>query len=366
MAATLGKAGHMKLRCRISLANFELDVDTAFDSRVTAIFGPSGSGKTSMLDAIAGLRPVTEGEIEIDGKELFSSARRINLPSQQRGVGYVPQEGALFPHFSVRKNILFGAARAGAPGTNAIRMKHVLEILEITHLLDRSVTKLSGGEAQRVALARAILSQPRLLLLDEPLAALDIGLKERILPYLARVRDEFGIPMIYVTHNLTEVMTLANWVLMIQQGRLVAQGAPKELLGSRQASMQLAAEPLENVFTATLIDADREAGRSRVRLSSGTEIFIPYLAQPAGSPLQIRVSAEDILIGTKQPEGISAGNILPGTIRAVEFLEGQALLTVHASEDFYVRLTAGATARLRLAVGAEVFLIIKTRSFAVA
>jgi molybdate transport system ATP-binding protein len=320
-----------------------------------------------LLDAIAGLRPVTDGEIEIDDKVLFSSARGINPPARQRGVGYVPQEGALFPHFSVRKNIVFGAARVGGPaGTKTIRMEHVVEILEIGHLLDRSVTKLSGGEAQRVALARAILSQPRLLLLDEPLAALDIGLKERILPYLARVRDEFAIPMIYVTHNLTEVLTLADWVLMIQQGRLVAQGAPKELLGSRQASMQLAAEPLENVFTATLIDADREAGRSRVRLASGTEIFIPYLAQPGGSPLQIRVSAEDILIGTKQPEGISAGNILPGTIRAVEFLEGQALLTVHTGEEFYVRLTAGAAARLHLTVGAEVFLIIKTRSFAVA
>jgi molybdate transport system ATP-binding protein len=355
----------MKLRCRIPLANFELDIDASFESRITAIFGPSGSGKTSLLDAIAGLRPVREGEIEIHGKELFSSARRINLPAQQRGVGYVPQEGALFPHFSVRRNILFGAARGGT-GAKSIRMEQVVEILEIGHLLERSVTKISGGEAQRVALARAILSQPRLLLLDEPLAALDIALRERILPYLARVRDEFSIPMIYVTHNLTEVLTLADWVLMIQQGRLLAQGAPKELLGSRQASMQLAAEPLENVFAATLLEADREAGRSRVRLSSGTEIFIPYLAQPAGSPLQIRISAEDILIGTKQPEGISAGNILPGTIRAVEFLEGQALLTVHTGEEFYVRLTAGAAARLRLSAGADVFLIIKTRSFAVA
>ena len=231
--------------------------------------------------------------------------------------------------------------------------------------LPRSVTKISGGEAQRVALARAILSRPQLLLLDEPLAALDVGLKERILPYLARVRDEFAIPMMYVTHNLTEVLTLADWVLMIQQGRLAAQGPPKELLGSRQAAIRLAAEPLDNIFTAMFIESDKEAGRSRVRLSSGTEIFIPYLVAPAGAPLQIRISAEDILVGTKQPEGISAGNIFPGTIRALEFLDGQALLTVHTGEEFYVRLTSGAAARLGLAVGADVFLIIKTRSFAV-
>ena len=355
----------MKLRCRIPLANFELDVDAAFESRVTAIFGPSGSGKTTLLDAIAGLRTVTDGEIEISGKILFSSERKINLPPRQRGVGYVPQEGALFPHLSVQRNILFGAERAGHAGSSNINIEHVLQVLEIGHLLPRSVTKISGGEAQRVALARAILSRPQLLLLDEPLAALDIGLKERILPYLARVRDEFAIPMMYVTHNLTEVLTLADWVLMIQQGRLAAQGPPKELLGSRQAALQLAAEPLDNVFTATFIESDREAGRSRVRLSSGTEIFIPYLAAPAGAPLQIRISADDILVGTKQPEGISAGNILPGTIRALEFLEGQALLSVHTGEEFYVRLTSGAATRLGLAVGADVFLIIKTRSFAV-
>src|SRR5688572_24697884 len=246
----------MKLRCRIPLANFELDVDAAFESRVTAIFGPSGSGKTTLLDAIAGLRTIADGEIEISGKTLFSSERRINLPPRQRGVGYVPQEGALFPHLSVQRNILFGAERAGHAGSSNINMEHVLHVLEIGHLLPRTVTKISGGEAQRVALARAILSRPQLLLLDEPLAALDVGLKERILPYLARVRDEFAIPMMYVTHNLTEVLTLADWVLMIQQGRLVAQGAPKELLGSRQASVQLAAEPLENIFTAILIDAD--------------------------------------------------------------------------------------------------------------
>jgi molybdate transport system ATP-binding protein len=202
----------MLLRCRIPLASFELNIDVTFDTRVTAIFGPSGSGKTTLFDAVAGLRFIAQGEIEIDGQTLFSSTRGISLPPQQRGIGYVPQEGALFPHLSVRKNVRFGAER-GSHNERAkeIGMDHVLEVLEISHLLPRAVTQLSGGEAQRIRLARAILSRPRLLLLDEPLAALDIGLKERILPYLARVRDEFGIPMIYVTHNVTEVLTLADW-----------------------------------------------------------------------------------------------------------------------------------------------------------
>ncbi|MGH7793365.1 MAG: molybdenum ABC transporter ATP-binding protein [Candidatus Binatia bacterium] len=354
----------MLLRCRIPLAHFDLDLDATFQARVTAIFGPSGSGKTTLLDAIAGLRAVADGEIEIGGKTLFSSARKIDLPPRQRGIGYVPQEGALFPHLSVRKNVLFGAERgAHAGNAKSIGVNHVLDVLEIAHLLTRPVTKISGGEGQRVALARAILSRPQLLLLDEPLAALDIGLKERILPYLARVRDEFAIPMIYVTHNVTEVLTLADWVLVIRDGRLVAQGAPKATLTSGRAVREIPEERLENVFTVTFIESDEAAGRSRVRLSSGAELFIPYFTQPDRPRFQIRVSADDILIGTQRPVGISAGNILPGTVRAIDMIHGQALVNADAGEDFCVRLTSGAVTRLALSVGTPIFLIVKTRSF---
>ena len=204
-----------------------------------------------------------------------------------------------------------------------------------------------------------------MLLLDEPLAALDIGLKERILPYLARVRDEFDIPMIYVTHNVTEVLTLADWVLVIRDGRLVAQGVPKETLTSGQAVREIPDEQLENVFKATFIESDKAAGRSRVRLASGAELFIPYLTKPHRPTFQIRVGADDILIGIQRPEGISAGNILPGTIRAIDMIDDQALVKVDAGEDFCVRLTSGAVARLALSVGTAAFLIIKTRSFRV-
>lgn len=354
----------MLLRCRIPLAHFELDIDVSFEARLTAVFGPSGSGKTTLLDAIAGLRPIVAGEIHVAGRTLFSSTRRIDLPPRQRGIGYVPQESALFPHLSVRKNILFGTERAVLAGdSEAIPMEHVLEILEITHLLHRPVTQLSGGEARRVALGRAILARPQLLLLDEPLAALDIGLKERILPYLARVRDEFKIPMIYVTHDLTEVLTLADWVLMIRQGRLVTQGAPKEALRSTHAIMELPEEQVENVFNVTYLDSDSDAGRAKVRLQTGQELFVPYLPPPACPNLQIRISADDILVAIKRPEGISAGNILPGAVRRVDAMNGQALVTVTAGEDFYARLTISAVKRLGLVEKTPVFLIMKTRSF---
>jgi molybdate transport system ATP-binding protein len=352
------------LRCRIPLAHFELDIDVSFDARLASIFGPSGSGKTTLLDAIAGLRNIATGEIEINGRTLFSSARGINRPPQERGIGYVPQEGALFPHLSVRKNILFGAGRGtGMRQSTNIRMEHVLSVLEIGALLDRPVTKLSGGEAQRVALARAILSEPRLLLLDEPLASLDIGLRERILPYLARVRDEFEIPMIYVTHNLTEVLILADWVLMIEQGRLVTQGVPKEALRSAHAIMQLPEEQFENVFTVKFVESDPEAGRTKVRLQAGRELFIPYLAKPRNSIIQIRISADDILIATKRPEDISAGNILSGTVRSIDAPNGQVMVTVAAGDEFYARLTAAAVKRLNLVENTPVFLIMKTSSF---
>ena len=242
-------------------------------------------------------------------------------------------------------------------------MNHVLDVLEIGNLLDRPVTKLSGGEAQRVALARAILSHPQLLLLDEPLAALDIGLKERILPYLNRVRNEFSIPMIYVTHNLTEVLALADWVLMIRQGRLVAQGVPREVLRSARAIMQVSEDDFENIFTVTFVESDPEAGRTRVRLESGQEIVIPYLRQPVNPSIQIRISPDDILVGTRRPEGISAGNVISGTVRRIESFGGEALVTVSAGDEFYARLTISAVNRLQLVEQTPVFLIMKTRSF---
>ena len=352
----------MKLRCRIPLATFELNIDVMFDARVTAIFGPSGSGKTTLLDAIAGLRDISDGEIEIDGRVLFSSGRGIDLPPRQRDVGYVPQEGALFPHLSVRRNIAFGAERK-TDTVMPIRTDHVLEILEIGHLADRPIAKLSGGEAQRVALARAILSHPRLLLLDEPLAALDIGLKEKILPYLGRVRDEFHIPMIYVTHNLTEVLTLADWVLMIGQGRLLAQGVPKDVLRSPATIAQIDEEQLENVLTVVIIEPDGLAGRTRVRLESGQELFVPYIARSVGQPLQVRISPDDILISTERPKAISAANIISGSIRSIETSNGQAMIALDAGAEFYVRLTASAVERLKLIEKLPVFLIMKTHSF---
>ena len=353
----------MLIRCRIALATFELQLDVLFEARVTCIFGPSGSGKTSLLDAIAGLRPMVSGELEIGGRRLFSSSQRINLSPQERSIGYVPQEGALFPHLSVRDNILFGAGQKKSHvGDCQVTLEHVAEVLEITHLLGRPTAQLSGGEIQRIALARAILSRPRLLLLDEPLASLEIRLKEKIIPYLRRVRDEFAIPILYVTHDPVEALALADWVIAIRQGRLVNQGMPRDVLTSRSVFHDLEDESVENVFAVRVLESDPVAGRSRTLLDSGQELIIPYVAGMNGQPVQIRIRGDDILLATKRPEGISAGNVLSGVINEIEALDGQAILKVNAGATFSVRLTAGAVGNLNLAKGRQVFLIFKVRS----
>ncbi len=353
----------MLLKCRLPLAAFSLDIDVSFQSQVTSIFGPSGAGKTSLLDAVAGLREIQSGEIEVEGRLLFSSTRRINLTPQERSIGYVPQEAGLFPHLTVRKNITFGAKRRERTALMAgINLGHVAELLEITHLLDRPVTRLSGGECQRVALARAIVSCPQLLLLDEPLASLDVGLKERIIPYLRRVREEFAIPMIYVSHNPTEVLSLADWVVMIKSGKVVAQGVPRDVLTSEPILSGLDENQLENVFDVELIGSDLAEGRSKVRLRSGLELFIPYTPRPPKTFFQIGIRGDDILVATKRPEGISATNVIQGIILGIETLQGQSVLRIEADVLLYVRLTYAAVERLALKEGLIVFIIFKARS----
>jgi molybdate transport system ATP-binding protein len=353
----------MRIKARVPLGGFVLDVDIALSSQIAAIFGPSGAGKTSLLEAIAGLREIESGDIEIGERTLFSSARSIDLPPRERAIGYVPQEPALFPHLSVRENLLFGA-RSSATRDGAVKLgfDQVVALLQIGQLLDRRIDGISGGEAQRVALGRALLSRPRLLLLDEPLASLDIGLKERILPYLKRVRDELRIPMIYVTHDPVEVLSLADCVVMLREGRVVAQGVPQEVFTSRTVLAQLGRDQLENVFEVTLINSSREDGRSLVRLEPGIQLFIPYTPGPPESTLQIGIRADDVLIAVHEPQGLSAGNIIKGVIGRIEWIEGQVVLRIAAGVDFYVRLTPPAARRLGLSVGLSVFLIIKTRS----
>jgi molybdate transport system ATP-binding protein len=204
---------------RLQQGEFSLDVRERLTGRVTVLFGPSGAGKTTILEAIAGLRTPTRGSIVLNGREVFNGAGRVNVPPHQRHVGYVSQDVSLFPHLNVRRNVLYGQRRGGK-----LALETVAAMLEIGALLNRDVGGLSGGEKQRVALGRALMSAPDVLLLDEPLAAVDLELRRRILPYLERVRDEVGVPMIYVTHDRDEAQRFGDRVLLLDRGIVTGSG----------------------------------------------------------------------------------------------------------------------------------------------
>jgi molybdate transport system ATP-binding protein len=221
---------------RLPLAEFALEINVELDCQVTAISGPSGAGKTSLLDLIAGLRNPKSAFIALDDRVLADTARGIAVPARERQIGYVPQDLALFPHLTARKNILYGY-RCVAGGGSPFTFEHVIDVLEIGPMLGRSVTELSGGEKQRVALARALLTSPKLLLLDEPLASLDAALKARIVPYLARAREEFRVPMLYVTHDEREILALCDESLEMSRGRIVPR-VRREKPGGEKAGLR--------------------------------------------------------------------------------------------------------------------------------
>ena len=211
------------LQFRLEQGDFVLEVHERLNGRVTALFGPSGAGKTTVLDAIAGLRRPRTGSISLNGRPLFRSAPALDVPPHQRHVGYVPQDISLFPHLNVRRNVLYGRRHG-----QKLSLDTVASMLEVGGLLDRGVAMLSGGERQRVALARALMSAPEVLLLDEPLTAVDLELRRRILPYLERVRDDLGVPILYVTHDRDEVRRLADRVIILERGTVVSAGAPAD------------------------------------------------------------------------------------------------------------------------------------------
>jgi molybdate transport system ATP-binding protein len=203
---------------RLVQGAFTLDITAQLDRPITALFGPSGAGKTTVLDAVAGLRTPASGSIRINDRVVFDRERRVNVPAHSRHVGYVAQDVALFPHMSVRRNVLYGRRKG-----QKLSLETVTRMLEIEPLLDREVPQLSGGERQRVALARALMSAPELLLLDEPLAAVDVERRRRILPYIERVRDQMRVPIVYVTHDHAEAALLADEVILVERGRITGR-----------------------------------------------------------------------------------------------------------------------------------------------
>jgi molybdate transport system ATP-binding protein len=350
----------IRIRLRVPLSQFELSLSLDLEKPVTALFGPSGVGKTTLLETMAGLRQPAEGEIRVDQVLVYSSELGISLPPEKRRFGLVPQDALLFPHLDVRRNLLYGSRDGGA-----LSFSSVVKALEIGHLLEQPPSRLSGGERQRVSLGRALLSQPRLLLLDEPVASLDVNLKERILPYVKRVRDLHRIPALVVSHDVGDVLALADEVVILNRGAVVDRGEPRAMLtrlGVQGMPGAFFRGRFENLLEARVLGHDAEEGVTRVETDRGLSLLIPIGAETTSERVLLGVLAEDVLLSREPPAGLSARNIIPGVIRTIQAEGGVSMVEVEAKESLFARVTGSAVRSLDLQPGSSVHLILKTHS----
>jgi molybdate transport system ATP-binding protein len=357
----------IELDLRLSLRAFALQIEAGLVGPTTAVFGPSGSGKTSLLEAVAGLRRGATGRIVVDSTVFLDSRRGIDLPPEKRGVGYVPQEPGLFPHLDVRSNIRY--AKSGADESV---VREAVALLDIAALLDRYPRTLSGGEAQRVGLARALVRRPRLLLLDEPLAALDAALKGKIVPYLLRVRDRAKIPMLYVTHHAGEALALADEAILLRRGQLIGKGPVRETLAPRALAAFPGEVTFENIVDGIIVTTDAGAGTASLAPAGSTRrtedrtfrLSVPGAPDLApGMAATYRVASEDVLLLRGPTAGISARNVLDATVLTVEPLGSDALVVLEAEGlEWRALVTPAAVRELELGPGAPVRMAIKTHS----
>ena len=348
----------LEVEARHRIGSFSIDAAFRSGSGVTALFGRSGSGKTSLINIVAGLLRPDHGRIVLDGDVIADSEKCLFTPIHRRRFGYVFQEARLFPHLSVRKNLAYGRWFAGA-GKSASDFDKIVEMLGIGHLLDRRPSPLSGGERQRVALGRVLLAAPRLLLMDEPLAALDEARKAEILPYLERLRDETRIPILYVSHSVAEVARLAERVVVVENGRVKASGTAAAIISRPN-------DAIERRDTGALIEGvvdrhDAEHGLTVVRAGECL-IRIPHLVMVPGNRLRLYIAGRDVMLAITKPEGISALNVLKGTVTDLSRAqEGSVDVRVDCGGNVIVaRITALSREALGLEPGKQVHAIIKT------
>ncbi|TCM53766.1 molybdate transport system ATP-binding protein [Rhizobium sp. PP-F2F-G48] len=345
---------------RQRLDAFSLDIAFSAEGGITALFGRSGSGKTSLIRIVAGLIRPDEGHVRLDGETIVDTESRTMIPPHRRRFGTVFQEGRLFPHLSVRQNLLYGRWFSNVSADTG-DIERIVDLLGIAPLLARPTANLSGGEKQRVAIGRALLARPRLLLMDEPLAALDDARKAEILPYLERLRDETDIPILYVSHSVAEVTQLADRVLMIENGRLAASGTASDML-----SLPGSSEAISRREAGTMIEAIVASEQTDPRIvkvvAGGLTLWLAGTGRKSGQRLRLRIAARDILLATRRPEGLSALNIIEGIITGLE-LSGHDQVDVAldcAGTRLTARITSVSAEMLGLVLGMTVHAVIKT------
>ncbi len=348
-------------------SRFELDLAFALRRGITILFGASGAGKTTLLDCIAGLTAPDSGRVMVADRPLFDSEHSINVPIRDRNIGYVFQDPALFPHLSVESNVGYGLA-AIDPRERELRIGRALESLGIADLRKRRPAQLSGGERQRVALARALVTGPSLLLLDEPLAALDLPVRMKVADDLRRSIQNLPIPVLYVTHSRDEVFMLGERLLVLERGKLIAEGTPHEVLSAPRGETVAQLAGFENIFDAQVASIHEDRGTMTCRVGSArfesaqVELETPLVRAEPGAKLRVGISAGDILLATSAPVGLSARNILPGNVLSLSQRDAIIVARVDCGVELSVHLTLGARDSLELAPGRQVWVIVKTHS----
>jgi molybdate transport system ATP-binding protein len=348
----------LRVSVRKRLGDFTLDADFEGGSDgVTILFGPSGAGKSSVLAAVAGAIRPDAGRIVLNGRTLFDSAGGVDTPMERRRIGWVFQDARLFPHLSVERNLRFGlerAPRADCP----IAFEDVIGVLGIERLLQRRPRDLSGGERQRVGLGRALLSQPSLLLMDEPLAALDAGRRAEILPFFETLKGRFGVPVLYVTHSLAEAVRLGDRMVVLSEGRVAAQGLVRDLV-SRQ-DLMLAGSRAQ-IGAALDGFVAQQGDRMTLVRAGGWDFRVPRLSRAIGDKVRLFVLARDVMLALDPPQRISARNVLPGRVADIEAEADRVLVRVaHAGGEILCAVTPEAVAELELRPGLEVFAVVKS------
>lgn len=345
----------LEIALKHRLSGFKLEVDFTAPPGVTALFGRSGAGKTSVVNGVAGLLRPDSGRVVLDGKVLCDTDARIWVPPHRRQVGYVFQEGRLFPHMTVRQNLVYG--RGDRRRTD---FDDVVGLLGIDTLLDRRPNGLSGGEKQRVAIGRALLCAPRLLLMDEPLASLDSARKAEVLPYLEQIRSAAKVPILYVSHAIDEVARLATTVITLDRGKVTRVGPALDVLSDPAAVPSLGIRTAGALLSG-LVAAHHPDGLTEVTVSAG-RLFLPRVAADVGAQLRIRIAAQDVILARGRPEGLSALNILPARVTELRRGEGPGIMVqLAAGEDrLLARITRRSAEALQIAPGAECHVVVKT------
>ncbi|MBA3697029.1 MAG: molybdenum ABC transporter ATP-binding protein [Methylotenera sp.] len=349
-----------------SLGDFSLDIKCMIEAPVVGLFGPSGAGKSTFLAMIAGLVKPDAGHLYLDDDCLFDSKRGIDMPIHQRRIGMVFQDSRLFPHLNVENNLKYGF-KLLPEKSKRLGFKKIVTLLEIGHLLAQKPHQLSGGEKQRVALGRALLISPRMLLLDEPLASLDVRLKQQILPFLKRVKDDLNIPMVYVSHAIDEVLTLTSQVAIMEQGALLAYGKFSEIIHHERVLALAQTLGLENVLYAKILT--QELGEAYLTALIGSQqLYIPFTPPSPHSILgniTVSIAASNIALSLNKVSGVTIQNQLACTVTAVEPVGNRVLVTVilEASTNHLIaEVTARSVQDLHIGIGSKLYCLIKTQS----